>query len=198
MTESRKRAVLGSESLDFPSIAAGETAELAFAANTHYGNARAGDAVALGPPANLPQGLMATAYVDSAGDIIVRLHNSTAGAIDPPAGAVDEVQNITHNHTGGTFTVSFVGSAESVAIDWNAIASVVDTALIALTGITAVSVVENATGDWDITFDDPGSSDLPLLVIETDSLTGGSTIDVTEVTKGATAEDALWSFALII
>ena len=198
MTESRKRAVLGSESLNFPSIAADGTAELAFNKDTHYGNARAGDALALGPPSNLPQGLMASAYVDSDDDIVVRLHNTTAGAIDPSAGAVDEVQNITHDHTGGTFTVTFEGGAESATIAFNAIASVVDTALIALVGINAVTVVENATGDWDITFDDPGSEDLPLLVIGTDALTGGTTIDVTEVTKGASSEDALWSFALII
>ncbi len=87
MTESRKRAVLFSESLDFPSIAAGGTAELAFSRGSHHGSARAGDAVALGSPAFLDVGLMAFAYVDANDDIIVRVHNTTGDAIDPSAGA---------------------------------------------------------------------------------------------------------------
>lgn len=91
MTESRKRAVLGSESLDFPSIAADGTVELAFAKSTHVGSARAGDAVALGSPAFLDVGLMAFAYVDANDDIVVRLHNTTGSAIDPSAGAQDAV-----------------------------------------------------------------------------------------------------------
>ncbi len=197
MTESRKRAVLGSEALDFSSIAADGTAELAFAKGTHFGNARAGDAVALGPPSNLPQGLMATGYVDGADDIIVRLHNTTAAAINPPAGAVNEVQNITHDHTGGTFTATFRG-ATTAAIAFNANAATLDAALILLSTITAVTVVENAVGDWDITFDDPGFEDLPTMTVDGALLTGGSTIDVTEVIRGASAEDGVWSFALII
>lgn len=87
MPESRKRAVLFSESLDFPSIAAGETAELAFTKGLHHGNARAGDAVALGSPAFLDVGLMAFAYVDASDDVVVRLHNTTGAAIDPSAGS---------------------------------------------------------------------------------------------------------------
>ena len=84
MTESRKRAVLTSASLDFASIAAGDTAELTIALD----DARAGDVVALGPPANIVPGLVATGYVNAADDVVVRLHNTTAGAIDPSAGSV--------------------------------------------------------------------------------------------------------------
>ena len=83
MTESRKRAVLASASLDFASIAGGETAELTF----ELDDARAGDVVALGPPAFLDVGLIATAYVNASNDVVVRLHNTTASAIDPSAGA---------------------------------------------------------------------------------------------------------------
>jgi hypothetical protein len=121
MTESRKRAVLFSEGLDFPSIAAGETAELAFTKGLHYGNARAGDAVALGAPAFLDVGLMAFAYVDANDDVIVRLHNTTAAAIDPSAGvqaavaaegtltmAVDPTD--TNTFTIGSITYTFLDS----------------------------------------------------------------------------------------
>ena len=81
-TESRKRAVLTAASLDFGSIAAGKTAELTIESD----DARAGDVVALGPPGFLDVGLIATAYVNVAEQIVVRLHNTTSAAIDPSAG----------------------------------------------------------------------------------------------------------------
>jgi hypothetical protein len=200
MTESRKRAVLGSESLDFGSIAAGGTLELTFAKSTHYSNARAGDAVVLGPPANLPAGLMATGYVNADDDIVVRLFNSTGAPIDPSAGGVKEVQDLVHDHTGGTFTISWNGEAESSALsfddDGSGIAAYLEAFTYGGTAVT-VTVVENATGDWTITFDTP-VADLPEIVVETDSLTGGATIDLTETVVGVAAEDALWSFALVI
>jgi len=87
MVESRKRAVLVAASLDFPSIAGGETAELTISND----NARAGDVVALGPPAFLDVGLTATGYVNASNEIVVRLHNTTASAIDPSAGAQSAV-----------------------------------------------------------------------------------------------------------
>jgi hypothetical protein len=83
MVESRKRAVLQANVLDFPSIAAGETAELTLTMD----DARAGDVVALGPPGFLDVGLTATAYVNTANEVVVRLYNSTGAAIDPSAGA---------------------------------------------------------------------------------------------------------------
>lgn len=200
MPESRKRAVLFSESLDFGLISAGGTAELAFSKAAHYSNARAGDAVALGPPSNFPAGLIAMGYVDASDDVIVRVHNSTGGGIDPSAGGVKEVQDLVHDHTGGTFTISWNGEAESAAITFNNDGSAITAYLEAFTYLgtaVQVTVVENLTGDWTITFDAP-ITDLPEIVVETNSLTGGTTIDLTETTKGVASEDALWSGALII
>ena len=117
MPESRKRAVLVSSSLDFPSIAAGETAELTITND----DARAGDVVALGPPAFLDVGLIATGYVNVSDEIVVRLHNSTAAAIDPSAGAqaavaaegtltMDTDPTDTNTITIGTITYTFLDS----------------------------------------------------------------------------------------
>ena len=117
MPESRKRAVLVSDSLDFPSIAAGETAELTITND----DARAGDVVALGPPAFLDVGLIATGYVNASDEIVVRLHNTTAAAIDPSAGAqaavaaegtltMDTDPTDTNTITIGTITYTFLDS----------------------------------------------------------------------------------------
>jgi len=182
MTESRKRAVLLSEALDFPSISAGETEELTFTKSKHFSNARAGDAVALGPPANLQAGLVATAYVNANDDIVVRVLNSTAGSINPPV-SVKEVQDLVHDHTGGTFTISFNGEADSSAIDFDDDGAAITAYLeaLVLTGTPVeVTTVENGTGDWTITFDVP-IEDVPLVVVEDDSLTGGGTEEVQDL-----------------
>jgi len=104
MVESRKRAVLVAASLDFPSIAGGETAELTISND----NARAGDVVALGPPAFLDVGLTATGYVNASNEIVVRLHNTTASAIDPSAGAQLTVgEDVTGEEaSSGTLTIA--------------------------------------------------------------------------------------------
>ena len=196
MTESRKRAVLNSASLDFPSIAAGEVAELTMTLD----DARAGDVIALGPPANFPAGLMALGFVNAADDIVIRVHNSTAGAIDPSAGGVKEVQDLVHDETGGTFTIQWNGETVSSALAFNDDGTGISGYLEAFTynGVAVtVTVVENATGDWTITFDTP-IQDLPEIVVDGALLTGGTTIDLTETVVGVASEDALWSIALII
>jgi len=86
LTESGKRAILGSASLDFGSIAAGATAELTITLN----GVAAGDVVSMGPPLDLDAGLMATAYCSAANTVTIRLHNTTVGAIDP----ADSVWNV--------------------------------------------------------------------------------------------------------
>jgi hypothetical protein len=69
----------GSGTLDFPSIAAGDTDELTITVT----GASVGDAVSLGPPAALESGLVAMGYVSASNTVTVRVHNTTAGAIDP-------------------------------------------------------------------------------------------------------------------
>lgn len=71
----------GSASLNFPSIAAGATAELTITVT----GAATGDAVALAPPATLEAGVVGFGRVSSANTVTVRLANVTSGAVDPAA-----------------------------------------------------------------------------------------------------------------
>lgn len=74
-----QRGMTATATLDFPSIAAGATANLTITVS----GAAVGDSVHLGPPATLEAGLVATAYVSAASTVTVRLANVTTGAIDP-------------------------------------------------------------------------------------------------------------------
>ncbi len=80
--ESRKRAVLEAATLNFPSIGAGATEELTIASQ----DAAPGGIVTLGQPSGFPDGLIATGYINGSSQIVVRVHNPTASAIDPSAG----------------------------------------------------------------------------------------------------------------
>jgi hypothetical protein len=66
-------------SLNFPSIAAGDTAEL----NITVTGAAVGAVVALGPPSTIEAGLVWSGYVSATNTVTVRVHNTTGGAIDP-------------------------------------------------------------------------------------------------------------------
>lgn len=70
---------IGSATLDFPSIAAGATAELTITCT----GAAAGEAVSIGPPSNLNAGLQVTGYVSATNTVTVRVYNSTGSAVDP-------------------------------------------------------------------------------------------------------------------
>lgn len=70
-----------SASLNFPSIAAGATAELTITVT----GAAVGDAVALAPPATVEAGVVWSARVSAANTVTVRMANVTSGAIDPAA-----------------------------------------------------------------------------------------------------------------
>ncbi|RCG31981.1 hypothetical protein DQ384_05415 [Sphaerisporangium album] len=69
----------GTATLDFPSIAAGTTAELTITVT----GAVVGNPVALAPPATLTAGLIASGRVTAANTVTVRMANVTSGAIDP-------------------------------------------------------------------------------------------------------------------
>ena len=70
----------GNVNLDFPSIAPGTVRALAVQAP----GAQRGDLVRLGPPHDLPPGLMATGVVTQYGVVQVRLFNATSQAVNPP------------------------------------------------------------------------------------------------------------------
>ena len=79
----------------------------------------------------------------------------------------DGSQQLSNNASGGTFTltVTVLGTPETTtAINYNADASVLQTALNSLPGVTAAQVVDSGTGTWIIS---------GVVVTVTDSLTGG-------------------------
>jgi hypothetical protein len=94
---------------------------------------------------------------------------------------VNEVQRVSHDGTGGTFTLSFAGQTTG-NINWNATAADVDTALTALSNITSVTTTG---GDLptavDITFTDPGAQNVAAMTAD-DALLTGDTVGVTLVT----------------
>jgi len=100
----------------------------------------------------------------------------------------NETQNVLHDHTGGDFELNFSGQGPTAALQWNNNGAPINTELELFSNITAVTVTENATGDWDVEFTDPGNQDVALMTVTNDNLTGGTTIDVTVVTAGATGE----------
>lgn len=75
------KVLVGSSSLDFPSIAAGASSTL----NIVVAGADTTDRVLLTPPSALPNGVIVVAYVSAADTVTVRLNNVTAAAIDPAA-----------------------------------------------------------------------------------------------------------------
>ena len=74
-----------SVTLDFPSVAGGGTQDLPV---TMYGARLAGtpSTVSVAPPVGLDAGLTASAFVSADDVVMVRLTNSTGGAIDPDSG----------------------------------------------------------------------------------------------------------------
>lgn len=94
---------------------------------------------------------------------------------------VNEVQRVSHDGTGGTFTLSF-GGATTGTIAWNANAAAVTTALEALATIVDVTVTGGALPTAvDVEFVDPGSENVAEMTEDDTNLTG-DTIGVTVVT----------------
>ena len=114
----------------------------------------------------------------------VDLEQNEVQSVSNDAVAVNEIQNIAHNHTGGTFTLEFDGQGPTAAINWDDDGSTIKSELELLSNINTVAVTENATGDWGVEFVDPGASDIALTAGDPSLLTGGSTFSITELTKG--------------
>ena len=113
-------------------------------------------------------------------------------AIDMYQPAVNEVQSLSVNATGGTFTVSF-GAHTTTTIAYNATAATVQAALVALTSIGAggVSCVGGPlpSNPVTVTFVGPNAGvNEALMTTTSTSLTGGThTATVSAVTDGAAA-----------
>jgi len=150
-----KRQWVSVETLNFGSISANSDAELVVTLPF------APEGVLVMPPFGIDAGLVFSAY----------------------AAHRNEVQNYAHDHTGGTFTLSF-GGAETGDLAYNISNANLKAALEALSTITLVNVTGSA-GDWDIEFVNPGLQDVAALVDDDTNLTGGASSAVTESTKGA-------------
>ncbi len=104
------------------------------------------------------------------------------------AQGANEVQVVTvSNATGGTFTLTFDGQTTS-AIPYNASASAVQDALLALSAIGPddVAVTGNDGGPWTVTFQgDLGNQDVPEMTADGTNLVGG-TVSVSTTVNGST------------
>lgn len=111
-----------------------------------------------------------------------------------PVGGVNEVQVVTINGvpTGGTFKLIYRGQTTGT-IAFNAAASVVQTALRALSNIGAagVTVAGSAGGPYSVTFTGPlAAQDVYMLQTDATGLTGGTTptVTVAQSVQGVTSD----------
>ncbi len=93
---------------------------------------------------------------------------------------IPEVQSLSHSFTSGTFTLSFDGQGPTGSLDWDALASEIETELELLSNITDVIVTGSGTVNdaWFVQFIDP-EDDVALL-----TSAGSVTITHAEITPG--------------
>lgn len=109
----------------------------------------------------------------------------------------NQVYQIAHDHTGGTFTLSTTFGETTDPIAYNADAATVQSALEANATVGAGNVTVTGSGSeaspWTITFGgDLASKKLPLTA-DFSGLTGGANANVVETTAGASAGSVLRS-----
>lgn len=103
----------------------------------------------------------------------------------------NEVQTVTvtGSPTGGTFKLTYAGQ-ETGTINHNAAGSTVQTALRALSTIGSTGCSVTGSGPYSVTFTGPlANTNVALLTLSTNSLTGGTSpsVTITEATAGASA-----------
>lgn len=139
--------------------------------------------------------LSASNDIFAVGDVVIaypraswKLNEPVTGAPDPGLQGVSEVQTVTIDATGGTFTLTFGGQTTS-AIAFDAAASAVQTALQALSTIGAgnVLVTGSAGGPYTVTFVGTLKGvNVAQLTSSAASLTGGAgTVTHATTTAGA-------------
>jgi hypothetical protein len=115
---------------------------------------------------------------------------STLGKTITPAAAVQEIQTCVPNAqaTAGTYTITYYGET-TAAIAYNAAVGVIKTALELLTNVAADDITVGGTifsagtGGLTLTFADT-LGDVPSASFDVSSLTGVSSVTVTETDKG--------------
>lgn len=112
---------------------------------------------------------------------------TSTGRAGPYTGdATDEVQTVTIDATGGTYTLTFGGQTTD-DIDWDATAAEVQAALEALSTIGAgnVAVSGEDGGPYTVTFQGDLENTNVAALTATDSLTGGAgTVTIATTTAG--------------
>lgn len=111
--------------------------------------------------------------------------NIAVSTLLPLVNRTTEVQTLTIDATGGTFTLTYDGET-TAAIAENAAASAVETALEALNGLstTDVAVTGAAGGPYTITFD-ASLGNVSTLIVDSSLLTGGTGGSIAVTTAGS-------------
>ena len=104
----------------------------------------------------------------------------------------NEVQTLTIDATGGTYTLSFGGQTTS-ALAYNAINTTIQTALRGLSSIGGTNVAVTGSGPFTITFSGTlANTDVALITADSTSLTGNThTASLVEATHGASGRYAV-------
>lgn len=97
---------------------------------------------------------------------------ANVGVAFDPTDLPIEVQRISHDGTGGTFTLSFSGQGPTPAQQWNETAANIKADLEALSNITTVDVEKHADGDWTVRFVDVSPDPIPAMTADDTLLTG--------------------------
>ncbi len=117
---------------------------------------------------------------------------TSSGLYGPYAGRTSEVQTITINATGGTFTITLEGQT-TTALAWNATAAVVKTAMEALSNVQPGDVaVSLASLVYTFTFAGKfAGENVAVMTTNAASLTGGAgtAVVATSTAGGAVASD---------
>lgn len=85
---------------------------------------------------------------------------------------VNEKQTVAMDASGGTFTLTYAGQ-ESANLDWDGLKTEMDTALQALSNVTAVTVTGSDGFPMVVEFSDPAGS-IALMTVNDTNLTGGN------------------------
>jgi hypothetical protein len=119
--------------------------------------------------------------VDGSNYVIVRLKDdgtqNEIQSVYTSATTVNEVQRISNDATGGTFTLSFDGQGPTGDIAFDATPAQIKAALELLSNITTVNVAGYGTPatPWVIEFEDPGAQNVAQITATDTNLVGGST-----------------------
>jgi len=168
-------------------VSDGVTAEAAFLASEHAMVKRSG--ITLGSSLVSADG--DGNKIVKAGQILGKV--TATGKYGPYGGNTNEVQSVTVDATGGTFTLSFDGETTG-AIAENAAAATVQTALLALSNLNTgdVAVTGSAGGPYTVTFGGAyAGANVAALTAAAGSLTGGAgtVVIATDPSGGSAVSD---------